>query len=487
MGATDFPAEEYVRDVLRLAVHPQRLPLNVSAHHLGGEPVKVEDALGRPFEPFAVGEKWGPAWDTTWFRFRAVIPSGWAGEEVVALIHLGGERTVGFSAEGLVWEASGRAVQGLHHKHRSYRVAQRAEGGEAIEFYVEAAANPVAPSSRVLDGPRLGPDYGGTPLYVLSQAELATVDRRAEALYLDACLVLELQDLRSDLAADAIAALHQAAAAAGEADTGGESMADHLRAAIAPILRRRSVSAAHRDGRRSRPHRLGLAVAGQGDQAQVRSDLFQPAAPDGALPRAPLRLQPGGPVRVDEGRLPRPVRADQGAGRETVDGSRWAACGSSPTPTFHPGSRWSASSCTASASSPEEFGVETHEMWIPDVFGYSAALPQIAREAGVTALITQKMSWNDTNVFPHSTFWWEGHDGSRILAHFPPANTYNGDFSVGELARSRATTSRTTDARTEACTPSGTATEAAARPPGCSSRAAGWLTWRACPGSRWAP
>ena len=82
----------------------------------------------------------------------------------------------------------------------------------------------------------------------------------------------------------------------------------------------------------------------------------------------------------------------------------------------------------------EEFGVETHELWIPDVFGYSAALPQIAREAGVTSLITQKMSWNDTNRFPHTTFWWEGHDGSRLLAHFPPANTYNGDFSVGEVA-----------------------------------------------------
>ena len=82
----------------------------------------------------------------------------------------------------------------------------------------------------------------------------------------------------------------------------------------------------------------------------------------------------------------------------------------------------------------EEFGVETHELWIPDVFGYSAALPQIARGAGVTSFITQKMSWNDTNRFPHTSFWWEGHDGSRLLAHFPPANTYNGDFSLGEVA-----------------------------------------------------
>ena len=48
----------------------------------------------------------------------------------------------------------------------------------------------------------------------------------------------------------------------------------------------------------------------------------------------------------------------------------------------------------------DEFAIETHELWIPDVFGYSAALPQIARHAGVTALVTQKMSWNDINAFP---------------------------------------------------------------------------------------
>ena len=81
----------------------------------------------------------------------------------------------------------------------------------------------------------------------------------------------------------------------------------------------------------------------------------------------------------------------------------------------------------------EEFGIETHELWIPDVFGYSAALPQIAKEAGVDALVTQKMSWNDTNPFPHGTFWWEGHDGSRLLSHFPPANTYSGNFDASEL------------------------------------------------------
>ena len=83
----------------------------------------------------------------------------------------------------------------------------------------------------------------------------------------------------------------------------------------------------------------------------------------------------------------------------------------------------------------DEFGRETTDLWLPDVFGYSAALPQILKEAGITSFLTQKMSWSETNRFPHSTFWWEGIDGTRILTHFPPADTYNGDMSVGELAK----------------------------------------------------
>src|SRR3546814_12275676 len=59
----------------------------------------------------------------------------------------------------------------------------------------------------------------------------------------------------------------------------------------------------------------------------------------------------------------------------------------------------------------EEFGVESDELWLPDSFGYSAALPQIARAAGMRWLLTQKLSWNDTNRMPHHTFWWEGIDG----------------------------------------------------------------------------
>jgi len=83
----------------------------------------------------------------------------------------------------------------------------------------------------------------------------------------------------------------------------------------------------------------------------------------------------------------------------------------------------------------DEFGVETTDLWLPDVFGYAAALPQILKEAGITSFLTQKISWNEVNKFPHHTFWWEGIDGTRVLTHFPPADTYGGDMSAAELAK----------------------------------------------------
>ncbi len=83
----------------------------------------------------------------------------------------------------------------------------------------------------------------------------------------------------------------------------------------------------------------------------------------------------------------------------------------------------------------EEFGIDTPEAWLPDSFGYSGALPQIVRAAGSKWFVTQKPSWNETNVIPHTSFHWEGIDGSRVLTHLPPADTYNSDVSPADLHR----------------------------------------------------
>lgn len=72
----------------------------------------------------------------------------------------------------------------------------------------------------------------------------------------------------------------------------------------------------------------------------------------------------------------------------------------------------------------QEFNVESHILWLPDVFGYSAALPQIMKKCGIDSFMTTKISWNEKNKIPCDTFWWEGIDGTKILTHFITTRDY---------------------------------------------------------------
>jgi alpha-mannosidase len=362
---------------------------------------------------------------------RSTIPAEWAGAEVAALVHLGGEMMVGFTAEGLIWDSNGRPVQGLHHRHREHLVTSKADGGETVEFYVEAAANPVPPW-HLSDWPDFGPDYGGRPLYQLRQAELAVVDRDVEALYLDLCLSLQLAEHLDSPAAEH--ALRSALEMIDPADVArhaaparrrllpvltAPSQSDHVVTAIGhahidtawlwPIResRRKCARTFANQLRLLETYPEHLFACSQAVQYQWIKEQYPDLYEQIRARVADGRWQPVGGMWVEADCN---VPSGESLVRQLVHGKRFFA---------------------------DEFDVETHELWIPDVFGYSAALPQIAVQAGVTALVTQKLSWNDTNVFPHSTFWWEGHDGSRLLAHFPPANTYNGDFSVAELLNSQ--------------------------------------------------
>ncbi|RRD93525.1 alpha-mannosidase [Clostridiales bacterium COT073_COT-073] len=92
----------------------------------------------------------------------------------------------------------------------------------------------------------------------------------------------------------------------------------------------------------------------------------------------------------------------------------------------------------------EEFGVESKILWLPDVFGYSAALPQILQKAHIPYFMTTKISWNEYNKMPYDTFRWVGLDGSSVLTHFiTTANfdelpekfftTYNGNINANSI------------------------------------------------------
>ncbi|MBN1396577.1 MAG: alpha-mannosidase [Bacteroidetes bacterium] len=68
----------------------------------------------------------------------------------------------------------------------------------------------------------------------------------------------------------------------------------------------------------------------------------------------------------------------------------------------------------------QEFGTDPNTLWLPDTYGFNAALPQIMEKSGIKNFYTSKLSWNDTTEFPYTTFFWQGIDKSKVKAHFSP-------------------------------------------------------------------
>ena len=86
----------------------------------------------------------------------------------------------------------------------------------------------------------------------------------------------------------------------------------------------------------------------------------------------------------------------------------------------------------------KEFGVSSDTYWLPDCFGFTAALPQIIKKSGMKYFITSKLQYNDTNEFPLSVFKWRSHSGDEVLAYMQKVH-YEGDADANYIIRTRST------------------------------------------------
>lgn len=115
-------------------------------------------------------------------------------------------------------------------------------------------------------------------------------------------------------------------------------------------------------------------------------------------------------------------------GRFEVNGATWVECDGNLTGSeafcrqFVRGKRYLR----------DKFNYESDTFWLPDTFGYSAALPQIMKKSGVDYFLTTKLSWNDTNTFPYETFMWKGIDGSEVPVHFNTIHTWIDEEAVAK-------------------------------------------------------
>ncbi|WP_299036926.1 glycoside hydrolase family 38 C-terminal domain-containing protein [uncultured Pseudokineococcus sp.] len=438
---------------LRPAVHRVVGSLQVEAWHVEGgrgEPVPPSAALpgdGRRddarYEPMAVGDAWGPAWGTSWLHVTGEVPAEAAGRRVELVIDLGwADHSPGFQAEGLVYRPDGSPVKGLNPRNGWVPVAEAAAGGERVDLFVEAAANPlvldVDPFRPTTLGDRL--TAPAEPLYRLARADVAVLETEVWELVAD----LEvLGGLLEELSDDDPRAWQLARAlersldvldlqdVPGSAAAARGQLADVLAApATASAHRLSAVGHAHIDSAWLWPLRETIRKVAR-TTSNVVDLMDSPQGQD--LVYAMSSAQQYAWIEEHRPEVFARVAEKVREGRFVPVGGMWVE-----SDTNMPGSEAMARQLVhGKRYFLDRFGVDTQELWLPDSFGYSAALPQLVRLSGSRWFLTQKISWNTTNVFPHHTFWWEGIDGTRVFTHFPPVDTYNSEISAAELAHAQ--------------------------------------------------
>ena len=410
------------------------------------EPVTYETAMAaqNDYRPFQVGDEWGATWETTWIKAAATVPEGIElkdGDRLEAVLDLGWfDHSPGFQAEGLVRDEAGKIIKAINPRNQWIPLPQpalEARPGAAVTFSVEAAANPlllaVPPFQKTYDGDKLTATQN--PIYRLARAEVGILHHDVYHLALDLAILRELAETKSEddawgwklwlTLSDALDALDldNIPGTAGRArevlrpvlDTPAEPFAHQLSA----------IGHAHIDSAWLWPIRETRRKSVR-TLANVMRLIEDGTGLVFALPAA-QHLQW---IKEEAPELFERIKGAIADGSIVPVGGMWIE----PDAVLPGGEAMCRQLVHGLAFFENEMGATCNEIWLPDSFGYSAAIPQIARLAGINHFLTQKISWNQVDTFPHHTLQWEGIDGSRIFTHFPPVDTYGAEVTGHNLA-----------------------------------------------------
>jgi len=422
--------EQFYRRAVRAIV---KEPVTLAATYAkNAESVGFAERIRLSYAPIQPGAIWGHDWERAWFRLGGTVPETWRGATVVAQLDLGGE--------GLIYLPEGKILQGITNGsvfdtefgRDIVRLFDTCSGGERVELWVEAVANGLFGMFCDLDpGPDSANRYGFYEAKV-NAIRLGIFDTDLWHLTLDLRVLLglvkslpEKSVRRARIIRTAIEGLNSFARSGENPRLFREVLARELaKPATASSLAVHAVGHAHIDTAWLWPvsetiRKCARTFASQLDLIERYPDYIFGAS------------QPQHYVFVKESYPDIYARI-----KKAVDAGRWEI----------QGGMWVEADCTITGGESlirqilhgknffrDEFGIDVDNLWLPDAFGYSAALPQILRKSGIDFFLTQKLSWNQINEFPYHTFQWRGIDGSEVLTHFPPENTYNSQLAAESL------------------------------------------------------
>ena len=392
------------------------------------EPLKFKDQKNAVYEDIAIGDQWGSNFNCAWFQLSSSIPESFSGKEVVALIDVGGE--------ACVYDYQGNPLQGLTNKKKSFdfdqseikrrvMITSNAQIGEKVELLLDAGANNIM-GAHELNGQNISDG-------VLNQAELAIFKRNNWQLYLDFELLFNLTQVLEENSRHKKLIIYALNEVINVYEEGNDESIEACRgilnrelsrSANASAINVSAIGHAHidiawlwplRETERKVVRSFATALKMMEEYPQYKFGASQPHLYQMVKDSDPSLYE-----RI----------------RQQVKDNRWEC----------QGAMWVEADCNISGGESlvrqilygkkffkEEFNQDIDNLWLPDVFGYSAALPQLLVKSGINYFMTQKISWNQFNRFPHHTFIWSGIDSSEIFSHFLCNDTYNSDCSAENI------------------------------------------------------
>ena len=394
-----------------------------------GDAIPFAERLQGDYREITEGALWGKDWESAWFHLEGEVPAEWAGQKICAHLDFGGE--------GLIYLPDGEFLQGITngsvfdnefardivHLNEEYL----AKSG--VELWIETAANGLFGMFTEPDPAVDSPHRYGHYEAKVNKARLCLFDDNVWHLWLDLKIIWgliktlpEKSVRRKRLIRCANKAIEVFQDSVENSNAARAVLKTELsKTADASELTAYAVGHAHIDTAWLWPVKETVRKCARTYANQLKLINEYPDYVFGASQPQHYQF-----IKDFYLELYEQIKQAVKEGKWELQGGMWVEadcnliCGESLIRQILYGNNFFR----------DEFGVEVENLWLPDVFGYSAALPQIMAKSGLKYFLTQKLSWNQFNEFPHHTFIWKGLDGSEVLTHFPPENTYNSQLNT---------------------------------------------------------
>lgn len=370
--------------------------------------------MDETWEDYRMGTAWSQVDAHRWFRTTVTIPESMGGHHVEFLITTGREGEWDATNPQMLFYLDGELMQGVDVNHREVTITKKARAGECHEIAVLA--------------------YSGTVKGdLVIHTYLQVVDDRVRHLYYDLLIPLQSAYVLKKADEENYRRVLQMMAPALDALDLREAYSERFYQSIEKaeeILKKAFYSEEKECPVVSAIGHTHIDIAWLWTVEQTREKVLRSFStvlrlmeqyPDYKfMSSQPILYQF---VKEQDPQMYEKIRERIWEGRWEVDGAMWleSDCnltgGESLIRQILKGHRFFL----------EEFGKESKSLWLPDVFGYSAALPQILKKSRIPYFMTTKIAWNQYNQLPNDTFLWKGIDGSEVFAFMPTTTDYDKD------------------------------------------------------------